>query len=247
MANALTDVSNVSTDEYDHPKGGVLRPEELKALLESVNWNYGAFGKLGDQPGSINEASRTGTINGASQSGHTTGAVYTPDEASTLASLTEQRQDLHTRRDMFLDRDKLISMVAARSKATLAALKQKDKSLKDICGYDARLAWNDHEFNEWRLSEQGQAVLKAMALPPPEDKPASANEGVKEKEGDEAEVGPGVCKKKRCQRHLQWYKVQQQDNAMEKDEIRQTLRKLDAEEKDLKDRAMIRTLEGLQV
>ena len=71
------------------------------------------------------------------------------------------------------------------------------------------------------------------------------NEASKEGEKEEEEIGRGVCKKKRCERHKAWLKLQQQDNLFEKDQARQEMKKLDAEEKGVRERAMIRWLEGL--
>ena len=53
-----------------------------------------------------------------------------------------------------------------------------------------------------------------------------------------------MCQKKRCERHKQWVKLQQQDIAFEKEECRQEMRKLEAEEKGVGERAMIRHLES---
>ncbi|KAI4139340.1 MAG: hypothetical protein L6R39_006345, partial [Caloplaca ligustica] len=58
------------------------------------------------------------------------------------------------------------------------------------------------------------------------------------------EFGAGVCKKKKCERHRNWYKIQLQEIAFAKDEVRQGMRKLDDEEKAVRDRARIRWLEG---
>ena len=236
----------VPDDDYQGSKGGLLRPEELKALIERVK-DLGSFHKLGDAPDSENIAE---VYNGS-----TDGISYMSEEASILESINAQRSALEERKAMILDRDKFLTMVVARQKGTLALLKEKDKSLKDICGYDARLTWNEYEFNEWRGSAEGQEALKTELLPPPSgqhvpngateqfvnNKPDS-NETTKHPE--EAEIGPGVCKKKRCERHRAWLKGQHQDNALEKENIRNAMWKLEADAKDIKDRAMILSLEG---
>ncbi|KAL8863574.1 MAG: hypothetical protein Q9178_000255 [Gyalolechia marmorata] len=61
---------------------------------------------------------------------------------------------------------------------------------------------------------------------------------------DADEIGKGVCQKKRCERHKQWYKIQQQEIAFAKDEVRQEMRRLDEEENGVRDRAKIRWLEA---
>ena len=151
-------------------------------------------------------------------------------------------------------------MITARGKAVLAELKEKDKSVKDICGYDSRLTWSDQEFNEWRASAEGQKALeKGGVLGPPTPMASKDNDtdmvntqataGNSDSKGfdgvneDEGEIGKGVCKKKRCERHRQWLKLQQQDNLFEKDQARQEMKRLEAEEKGLRNRATIRSLE----
>ncbi|KAL8683121.1 MAG: hypothetical protein Q9186_000935 [Xanthomendoza sp. 1 TL-2023] len=61
-------------------------------------------------------------------------------------------------------------------------------------------------------------------------------------EGDE--TGKGMCLKKRCGRHNNWYKLQHEEIAFAKDEVRQGMRRLGEEEKGVKDRAKVRWLEA---
>ncbi|KAL8818518.1 MAG: hypothetical protein Q9223_002860 [Gallowayella weberi] len=61
-------------------------------------------------------------------------------------------------------------------------------------------------------------------------------------EGDE--IGKGMCLKKRCGRHNNWYKLQHGEIAFAKDDVRQEMRQLGEEEKGVKDRAKIRWLEA---
>ncbi|KAL8673923.1 MAG: hypothetical protein Q9168_001670 [Polycauliona sp. 1 TL-2023] len=68
--------------------------------------------------------------------------------------------------------------------------------------------------------------------------------GEPQQQVDADEIGKGVCPKKRCERHKQWYKIQQQEIAFAKDEVRQDMRKLDDEEKGVRDKAKIRWLEA---
>ena len=250
--NAMQDAGANTGVEYEHPKGGVLRPEELKALIDGIQ-DVTTFRKLGDgiltPPDTVSPEDGVGTEN--------TKISYTSEETVTLQAIDRTRTELNEKRAMLLDRDKFITMVVARARAVLGELKEKEKSLKDICGYDARLTWTEYEFNNWRASEEGQQAMKTETLPAPTLAPpvngvaevsadAKTNsEDTVMKDAEEAEVGPGVCKKKRCERHRAWFKVQQQDNAMEKEEVRVRLRKLETEEKAVKDHAMIRTLESV--
>ena len=60
---------------------------------------------------------------------------------------------------------------------------------------------------------------------------------------DEDEIGRGMCQKRHCQRHRAWYKLQQQDVAFEKGELRLALGRLAVEEKGVRERAVVRSLE----
>lgn len=64
-----------------------------------------------------------------------------------------------------------------------------------------------------------------------------------EAEDEEEELGRGVCQKRRCERHKTWWKLQLQDVAFERDEVRQALDRLEVEEKHVRKRALIRGLE----
>lgn len=75
------------------------------------------------------------------------------------------------------------------------------------------------------------------------DAPLAPSSGAAEHDSAE-ELGKGICKKRKCERHRNWFKIQQQEVAFAKDEVRQGMRKLDEEEKALRDRARIRWLEG---
>lgn len=233
--NAM-DASNTTESMYEGARGGVLSPEELKALVDGVR-TVEEFHNLGNGVLSPPATTSPDDTEGTSKPKMT----YTQDEETMLAEISQKIQDLHARKDMLGDRDKLISMVTVRGKAVATEMKQKDKTIKDICGYDARLTWSDYELNEWRASEVGKEALSSGILPAD---PAAVEKALENAAGGEGpETAPGVCKKKRCERHKAWLKLQQQDNAMEKNQVRQDLVKLSAKEKVVKDRAMIRFLE----
>ena len=77
-----------------------------------------------------------------------------------------------------------------------------------------------------------------------DDAAASGAPNIEQQQPDADEIGKGVCQKKRCERHKQWYKIQQQEIAFAKDEVRQEMRRLDEEENGVRDRAKIRWLEA---
>lgn len=147
----------------------------------------------------------------------------------------------------------------------------KKDGLKDICGYDVRLSWSDVEFESWRTSTEGRGQLDRRWLDEPaslEAVPGGAAgavpegvggggagavaDGVGNETGGDAnggpagdeEIGKGVCQKPKCHRHSAWFKLQGQESAFEKEDVRQGMRRLEAEEKEVRDRARIRWLEG---
>ena len=220
-------------EEQDDNRGGVLRAGELKALVDGVK-DVVVFRRLGN--GILSPPETAATSPGREPEKK---VIYNSNEEYLLDQIAKKRGAIEARRDLLDDREKLVHMVDQRRKEVLAKLKEKEKSYKDICGYDARLTWSDEELDEWRNSEAGHGQLRSAIL---NADPRLVEAGNSE-EGGEGEVGPGVCKKKRCERHRTWYKVQQQDNAMEREDVRQKLKKLDEEAKGVKERAMIRILE----
>ena len=226
-------------EDHDDLRGGVLRPRELKALVDGVK-DVNEFHRLGE-----GVLSPPQTASPDAEGDKKRNITYTEEETAELEHIAKKREDLVARRSMLSDRDKFVAMVGIRHKAVLAELKETDKSLKDICGYDARLTWCDEEFNQWRSSSEGQKALQGNALdaPPKAEAITAVRNGIASEE-DEEEVGRGVCKKKRCERHRAWLKNQQQDNAFEKDQVRQGLKRLEHDEKGVRDRAMVRSLQG---
>ncbi|KAL8801505.1 MAG: hypothetical protein Q9182_004408 [Xanthomendoza sp. 2 TL-2023] len=75
-----------------------------------------------------------------------------------------------------------------------------------------------------------------------EQQPQQPQQQQRPAEGDE--LGKGMCLKKRCGRHNNWYKLQHEEIAFAKDEVRQEMRRLGEEEKGVKDRAKVRWLEA---
>jgi COMPASS component SPP1 len=139
--------------------------------------------------------------------------------------------------------------VRQRAKAVVEKLKQNEPKggWKDICGFDSRLAWADEEFDEWRLSDAGKKALEegtpdAMAASYPTTTDADGDVAMDsdEKEDVMALLTRGICIKKRCERHKQWVKVQQQDIVFEENAAEQDLKKLEQEARSVAERAVLR-------
>lgn len=242
----LGNTEEVSDDDHTKP-GGVLKPSELKALTDGSK-DLDAFRRLGD---GVLSPPATASPDGEDvkmkdREIEKPKATYTPEESAQLNSIAERKIRCRAKRKLLDDRDKLLLLITARAKNVLAELKEQDKSLNNICGYDSRLTWSEDEFNEWRASPEGQKALQTDGVleAPTQKERENGSDVTKDAEKEEEEIGRGVCKKKRCERHKAWLKLQQQDNLFEKDQARQEMRKLEAEEKGVRDRAMIRCLEG---
>ena len=243
----LGNTGEASDDDHAH-LGGVLKPSELKALVDRSK-DLDAFRRLGD---GVLSPPATASPEGEDVKMENVEIekpqpTYTPEETVQLESITQKKDRCRARRKLLDDRDKLILLITARARNVLAELKEQDKAVSTICGYDARLTWSEDEFNEWRSSPEGQKALQSdgvLEAPLPKE-PEDGIEPTKDAEKEEEEIGRGVCKRKRCERHRAWLKLQQQDNLFEKDQARQEMRKLEAEERGVKDRAMMRCLEGV--
>ncbi len=231
-----------AADESISIHGGRIRAEDLKAMTEAVK-DVQSFHRLGDGVLSppITASPEGEDVKMGNGVDNTRDRItYTTEEEAQLDEITKKRTTCRERKKMLDDRDRFISAITARAKSVLAELKEKDKSMKDICGYDSRLSWSDQEFNQWRTSPE---VQKALARGGVLSAPILTEHREPRNEDEEEEVGKGICKKKRCGRHQLWLKLAQQENLFEKDQARQEMKRLEGEEKGVKDRALIRSLE----
>ena len=236
-------------DDQAYLRGGILHAGELKALTSGVK-DLEEFKKLGEgvlSPSRIASPDQDDmkVDNGDQLSKEKLKVVYTIDEESQLANIASKRTSLKRKREALDVREKFLGLVRGRAKSTLEELKKKE-GVKDICGFDSRLTWSDEEFDTWRASSEGQTSLESGVLTAP-NTTTDEDGDQKMANGDSShadEIGKGVCQKKRCERHKQWFKLQQQEIAFEKDDCRQEMRKLETEEKGVGERAMIRHLEG---
>ncbi|KAL4897176.1 hypothetical protein BDV59DRAFT_169951 [Aspergillus ambiguus] len=235
-------------------RGGVLTAGELKAVVMGVS-SAQEFRKLGERivsPPPEEENPETGekAQKKLGLDSNVDGLTYSPDEASKITELRTRRDELLHRKELLGVRDNFLNLVRQRSKAVLEKLKQSDPkgAWKDICGFDSRLAWSDEEFDEWRLSESGKNALEtgtpeALASSWPEATDADGDtimDGAKTDEDNLVRVTRGVCTKKRCERHKQWVKVQQQELVFEQDMLKEDLVKCEKEAQNVVERAVLR-------
>ncbi|KAL8635354.1 MAG: hypothetical protein Q9228_007145 [Teloschistes exilis] len=181
------------------------------------------------------------------------------DDRETLLTLVRERAKL---------------LLEEIKKKELEEQPKKKEPIKDICGFDSRLIWPEEEFDHWRKSPEGVKALRERKLGPPttpkpnnpqqdpppahpeNQNPANHNGTEKQQQVNGAapaaatatstseELGAGVCQKKRCERHKKWFTMQQQEIAFLRDEVRQHIRKVEAQEKETREKAMVRWLEG---
>lgn len=242
--NEAQDETNVVEREGpgEFTKGGVLTPQEVKALVDGVS-SAAEFRKLGESLLStetpelkpLREVADSFAVKseepskGVNFDSLAANIEWMPEERRQMDILKEQRNELLNRSSLLRDRDKFVGLVRQRAKNILERLRQKDpKGWKDICGFDSRLSWSDGEFDEWRQSDSGKKALEEGHLEPEDqsvDETGDTEMTDAEKADEAASIAQGVCIKKRCERHRQWVKVQQQDIQFEQSMVKEQLAK----------------------
>lgn len=259
FANGITTINGQRNGipEELGSRGGILTAGELKALVSGVS-SASEFRKLGERiiTPPPEEEGEGGNSEGEAKPKKKLGLdvdpdpnrlTYSPDEASKIEELRKWRDELHHRKDMLNARNTFLTLVRQRSKAIVEKLKQTDPKggWKDICGFDTRLAWADEEFDQWRLSEAGAKALQdgspeLLASSHPDATDADGDAAMDTDENDMANTTRGVCTKKRCERHKQWLKIQQQEILFEENTLAQDLKRCETEAQNVVERAVLR-------
>ncbi|MCJ1474954.1 hypothetical protein MMC13_003614 [Lambiella insularis] len=248
-ANADDEQSEaVNDDDQAYLRGGVLRTNELKALTSGVK-DLEEFNKLGEgvlsPPRTASPDETDVKMEGDdAMSKEKSRIIHTAEEKSQLEEIASKKASVKRKREMLDVREKFLVLVKDRARMMLEELKKKE-GFKDVCGFDSRLTWSDEEFDDWRASSDGQKALES-GVPGPPSAAVDGDGDLKMVNGEGAHAGDawkGACQKKRCG-HKQWFKIQQQSLNMEKDVCRQEMRQLEVEEKGVRERAMVRHLEG---
>jgi COMPASS component SPP1 len=242
--------------------GGILTAGDLKAAIMGVASTQ-EFRTLGDRivsppPDADETESRSADDNHTSQSKsgkwlsfdvYSEGTQYSPDEIAKIEKLRKQHEELIHRKEMLTARSTFLSLLRPRAKGIVEKLKQHEPKggWKDICGFDSRLSWSDEEFDEWRLSESGRKALAegtvealAASYRAPTDADGDTAMDGEAEESSITVLTQGVCTKKRCERHKQWIKVQQQDILFEEETAAQDLAKCEEEAKSVVERGVMR-------
>ncbi|PGH30840.1 compass component spp1 [[Emmonsia] crescens] len=253
-------------------RGGVLTKNDLKAVVTGVK-SAREFRGLGDNilppPAAQKLTPSSGILGGVASSKTKSNTVshnldeidvdldahqieFTANERQHIDNLRNKRTELRNQLEMLRARDTFLTLIRQRAKTILEHLRQVDpksgaSTWKDICGYDSRLSWSDDEFNEWRLSEVGKEALRSGVLEAADSGPYGGGDvEMQDADGDckaVDRIARGVCLKKRCERHRQWVKVQQQDMQHEERVAREELEKCEKDAKDVIGRIVLRVYE----
>ncbi|QSZ36581.1 hypothetical protein DSL72_006461 [Monilinia vaccinii-corymbosi] len=86
-----------------------------------------------------------------------------PEEESTINKIKARRAIIEQRIEGFKTAQQLLIMINRRAKI---AQEHPDVDVKEICGYDNRLAFNEIEFGAWCESEEGKGYLATGILGP---------------------------------------------------------------------------------
>jgi COMPASS component SPP1 len=147
------------------------------------------------------------------------------DRPRGLDYLTEeeekQLQDISTRQEIieielagYKNQEKLRTMVLGRAEKAAAYLEL--KSVKELCGYDNRLAVNQAQFAKWSKTEEGKRALDSGVLGPRTAETTSIGGHVLMP----GQVAPdstlpdeinNICTKKKCAKHSGWAAVHKDD------------------------------------
>jgi len=135
-------------------------------------------------------------------------------------------------------------MINKRSKIAAA---QHNLEVKDLCGYDNRLAMNETEFGIWCNSKEGKTALATDTLGPRtvETKPLGAQipypGQIIPDAADVPDALKNICLKgrKKC-KHLMWREIHNQDFLYNQKMLKEELAKLSKTEADIIDDAETR-------
>jgi COMPASS component SPP1 len=149
-----------------------------------------------------------------------------------------------------------------------------NNSKKNICGFDARLSWSAAEFEEWRATEQGVRALERGWLDAEDgydgandddddddgadddgdaevDGEGSGDDGSQQKKQRQQQQNhhhhqrsKGVCIRNKCPRHREWRRLVASEHKFEEEGVRRLMRKVEAEGREVRERAAERVLGG---
>jgi len=174
-----------------------------------------------------------------------TGLAYlTPEEERTIEDIQLKKVVIQRRMKGFQDQQKLLVMINKRAKL---ASQVPNLDVKDMCGYDNRLAMNEAQFFRWQQTEEGKTAFETGGLGPrtAETKDIGGHVPYPNQVIPEAPDVPdalnNICVKprKKC-RHLGWREIHNEDFLYNQRNLREELQKLDKKEAQIVDEAETR-------
>ncbi|KAJ6258422.1 hypothetical protein Dda_6462 [Drechslerella dactyloides] len=121
-------------------------------------------------------------------------------------------------------RSQFISMAKDRQKRVADELRgeidQSSKGIKELCGFDIRLAMDDDEFADWCESEEGHAVFSR----------------------GEISGRDGLCMRKKCEKHKYWLRIAMEDIELEERLVNEGATMVLAEENGQRERQDVKSL-----
>ena len=262
-SSALKAASDGSDSESTDlgPRGGRIRPRELKTLIDATG-DIEVFRSLGMGMPSPPATASPETDEETSYTSKTLNDL----EKARITAIHESIETLRTRHALIRDREHLV--IDAHENAKRYAEREGLK-VKDVCGFDSRIVWSEDEFIRWRydaskgvgtastLEKDGQkhdagskdacskdcdaTYLDSKS----KEETSEKNEEAKKQKlnQDEEEVDKSLsymCLRKRCERHRFWQKVAMGDLRCDEADVVDEMRRLEAEESDIRERAIIR-------
>ncbi|PQE24422.1 hypothetical protein CJF30_00009920 [Rutstroemia sp. NJR-2017a BBW] len=227
--------SKVRSDEKGS-MGGALNEVEVGALLDSCK-NAADFHSLGSKP-------KLPVPEGHDPSEPLGLQYLTPEEKQTIEEIQAKRLVIEEQIKGYQTRQKLLIMINKRAKT---AQEHPNIDVKEICGYDNRLAMNEAEFTAWCNTSEGQTTLETGALGPrtAESKHIGAHipyPGQPEPETkDLVEELDNIClrPRKKC-KHLSWREIHAEAYSYSQKNLREDLERLDRKKTEIIDAAEVR-------
>ena len=231
------------------PRGGRIRPRELKTLVNATN-DINAFRSLGigmpSPPASVSPGSSdvdalysSTTLNGL--------------EKARIATIRSSTDALRIRHTLIRDRERFIIDVHENAKRYA---EREGLKIKDVCGFDSRIVWSEDEFVHWRDGDAAEAGDASVNEDGGKETANDTDNGMSQPnlqineediKQEQNQKGKGLnkifefmCLRKRCERHRFWQKVAMSDLRCEVAAVVNEMQQLEAEERDIRERAIIR-------
>ncbi|TVY38786.1 Set1 complex component [Lachnellula subtilissima] len=174
--------------------GGKLNVQEVAEILTHVKSNA-ELQSLGKKP-------RLPIPEGADPTRPIGLDYITPEEEEEIKTLELKKQKIQTQIEGYRNQQKLLVMIHERAQA---AAKHPSVDEKAVCGYDNRLAFNEHEFAHWLSTPEGQTAFETQKLGPRTDE--SKTIGARNHSQYKKQT------MKSCARHKGWRLIHGQDYA----------------------------------